>query len=104
MAVPAAHRHFEVERGSAHPLGATPTSDGENFSLFSGHATGVELLLFAAHDSAQPSQVIRFDPFVNKTFHFWHLFVRGLPEGTHYAFRVDGPFDPSAGHRYNANK
>jgi glycogen operon protein len=64
----------------------------------------VELLLFAAHDATEPFQVIRLDPCVHKSFHFWHIFVRGLEAGTHYAFRVDGPFDPASGHRFNRNK
>ena len=95
---------YSVEPGSPHPLGATPGEDGVNFSLFSGNATGVELLLFDAHDAPAPVQRIRLDPFSNKTFHFWHVLVRGLPAGTHYAYRVDGPFNPAAGHRFNANK
>jgi glycogen operon protein len=85
-------------------LGASPGPEGVNFSLFSANATGVELLLFSAHDSPVPFQVIRFDPGVNKSFHFWHVFVRGLAAGAHYAFRVDGPFDPAAGNRFNRNK
>jgi isoamylase len=92
------------EKGSPHPLGATPGPDGVNFSLFSGHATGVELLLFAAHDAPQPFQVIELDQYINKTFHFWHVFVRGLRAGAHYAYRVDGPWDPAAGHRFNQKK
>jgi glycogen operon protein len=74
-----------------------------NFSLASSSATGVELLLFSAHDSLEPFQTIRFDPYVNKTFHFWHVFVRDLNPGVHYAYRVDGRFD-SAGQRFNRNK
>jgi len=74
-----------------------------NFSLFSANATGVELLLFSACDALDPFQTIRFDPYVNKTFHFWHAFVRGLKPGVHYAYRVDGPFD-FAGQRFNRNK
>jgi glycogen operon protein len=93
-----------VERGSPHPLGASPGPDGVNFSLFSGSATGVELLLFAAHDSPQPFQSIRLDPCLNKSFHFWHVLVRGLQPGAHYAYRVDGPFDPASGQRFNRNK
>ena len=84
---------FPVEAGSAHPLGATPSLSGVNFSLASSNATGVELLLFSAHDSLEPFQTIRFDPYVNKTFHIWHAFVRGLKPGVHYAYRVDGPLD-----------
>ena len=100
---PNGHVPFPVEAGSPHPLGAAVSPSGVNFSLFSSNATGVELLLFAAHDSAEPFQTIRFDPYVNKTFHFWHAFVRGLKPGVHYAYRVDGPSD-SAGQRFNRNK
>jgi hypothetical protein len=76
-------------RGSPHPFGASPGLGGVNFSLFSRNATGVELLLFAAHDAPEPFQVIRLDPCINKSFHFWHVFVRGLEAGAHYAYRVD---------------
>jgi glycogen operon protein len=94
---------FAVEAGSPHPLGATPSPAGVNFSLASSNATGVELLLFAAHDALEPFQTIPFDPYVNKTFHFWHALVRGLRPGVHYAYRVDGRFD-AAGQRFNRNK
>ena len=100
----ASHGELAAERGSPHPLGATPGLDGVNFSLFSENATGVELLLFAAQDAAEPFQVIQLDPSVNKTFHFWHVLVRGLKAGAHYAYRVDGPLDPASGHRFNKNK
>jgi isoamylase len=95
---------YTAEKGSPHPLGATPGPNGVNFSLFSENATSVELLLFARHDSPQPFQTIRLNPFVNKTFHFWHVFVHALGAGAHYAYRVDGPFHPPGGHRFNANK
>ena len=93
-----------VEKGSPHPLGATVAPDGVNFSLFSVNSTGVELLLFASPGAPQPCRTIRLDPYVNKSFHFWHAFVRGLGAGAHYAYRVDGPFNPGAGHRFNRNK
>jgi glycogen operon protein len=93
-----------VEKGTSHPLGANPKLGGVNFSLFSGNAGGVELLLFDKHDSPEPYQVIRLDPSINKSFHFWHVFVRGLKPGAHYAYRVDGPYDPAAGHRFNKKK
>jgi isoamylase len=94
---------FPVEAGCPHPLGATPSPSGVNFSLASSNAIGVELLLFSAHDSLEPFQTVRFDPYVNKTFHFWHAFVRDLKPGVHYAYRVDGRAD-SAGQRFNRNK
>ncbi|HXB73670.1 MAG TPA: glycogen debranching protein GlgX [Candidatus Acidoferrales bacterium] len=98
---------FPTAAGSPHPLGATFSTNaapaGVNFSLFTENATGVELLLFETQASPQPMQTIRLDPFVNKTFHFWHVFVCGLQAGAHYAYRVSGPFNPDAGHRFNRN-
>jgi isoamylase len=101
---PARATHYDVEEGSPHPLGATIQPNGVNFSLYSGGATGVELLLFDAHDSPQPLQTVQLVPSKNKTFHFWHIFVKNLKAGTHYAFRVSGPSNPDAGLRYNRNK
>jgi isoamylase len=95
---------FAVEAGSAHPLGVAHASDGVNFSLFSEAATEVLLLLFDSAAAVEPVQTIRLDPFQNKTFHFWHVFVRGCGPGIYYAFRIDGPNDPAAGHRFNPNK
>ena len=95
---------FITEPGSAHPLGTTVLADGVNFSLFSESATEVDVLLFDRVSAIEPAQVIRLDPFQNKTFHFWHVFVRGCRPGIYYALRVDGPVDPAAGHRFNPNK
>jgi glycogen operon protein len=101
--VPADGR-YAVEPGRPHPLGARPDAEGTNFSIFSRHATGLELLLFDRHDAPEPYQVIALDPAVNRTFCFWHCYVRGLAPGANYAFRADGPWDPAAGHRFNRNK
>jgi glycogen operon protein len=95
---------YESEKGTPHPVGATPDGNGVNFSLFAENATEVELLLFERHDDPKPFQTIQLNPYVNKTFHFWHVYVRGLRPGTHYAYRVDGPADLSAGHRFNPKK
>src|SRR5918994_5061447 len=96
---------FAVERGSPHPLGAVPGANGVNFSIFSEHATAVTLLLFDVHDDPEPIQTIELDPRINKSFHFWHVFLRGLRPGMHYAYRVNGPQDlHGQGHRFNPNK
>src|SRR5208282_2135135 len=83
---PARVPQYDVEEGSPHPLGATIQPNGVNFSIYSGGATGVELLLFDAQDSPQPMQTIQLVPSKNKTFHFWHIFVKDLKGGTHYGF------------------
>jgi glycogen operon protein len=84
------------------PLGATVDDDGVNFSLFSEDASGVELLLFDAHDETHPVVTIPLDPETNRSFHFWHVYVRGLTAGYHYAYRVHGPDLP--GRRFDREK
>jgi isoamylase len=101
---PASTPPFHVGPGSAHPLGVTTSADGVNLSLFSEAATEVVILLFDSDTAVEPFQMIRLDPFRNKTFHFWHVFIRGCGPGFYYAFRVDGPNNPAAGHRFNPNK
>jgi isoamylase len=68
-------------RGASSPLGATPYRDGTNFSLFSRHAAGVELLLFDRALDAQPARAIRLGPVANRTYHYWHAFVPGVTAG-----------------------
>ena len=73
--------------------------------MFSRDATCVELLLYAAADSAEPFQVIALAPQANRTFFFWHVFVEGLPPGTLYAWRADGPSDTrETGRAFNPRK
>jgi isoamylase len=104
MASPLIARTFETEDGVPHPFGTSIRDDGVNFSLGSTGATGVELLIFDDHNSPGPCQTIKLHPFRNKTFHVWHIFVKGLKAGTHYAYRVCGPENPELGLRYNRNK
>ena len=65
--------NFDLKPGSAHPVGITVYPDGVNFSMFSENATEIALLLFDRYNAIEPVQTIRLDPFVNKTFHFWHV-------------------------------
>lgn len=96
---------YQIEKGYTHPLGAIPDAEGVNFSVFSDHATSIELLLFDNHDDPEPTHVLKLDPAKHKTFHFWHVYVRGARPGLHYAYRVDGPqLLHERGDRYNPNK
>src|SRR6185503_14738594 len=90
--------------GRNFPLGATVIDRGVNFSLFSRSATNVELLLFDSVTDARPAQVIRLDPVTNRTYHYWHVFVPALQPGQIYAYRVDGPYYPASGLRFDAAK
>jgi isoamylase len=75
---------YKIDKGHPHPLGAVPDAQGVNFAVFSQRATAVELLLFDEHDDHKPAWVIPLDPTIHQTFHFWHIYVRGLKPGAHY--------------------
>src|SRR5215210_3264477 len=87
--------------GRPYPLGATFDGAGVNFALFSEHATKVELCLFDNHDDDKPSHTIRIG---ENTDHVWHAYLPDVQPGQLYGYRVDGPYDPEHGHRFNANK
>ena len=90
--------------GRSSPLGATPTHGGVNFSVYSRGASAVELLLFDHEDSIRPARVIRLDPYQNRSYHYWHAFVPNVQPGQIYAYRLEGPFDPAKGLRFDAEK
>ena len=90
--------------GSAFPLGATLAHGGVNFSIYSRTATGVDLLLFDREDDSKPSSVIPIDPITNRTYHYWHTFVPDLQPGQIYAYRMQGPYEPSAGLRFDPSR
>jgi glycogen operon protein len=90
--------------GRSAPLGATVSYDGVNFSLYSRGASRIELLFFDREDDVHPARVIPFDPSINRTYHYWHVFVPCVQAGQLYGYRVHGPFDPSKGLRFDPTK
>ena len=95
---------FTPQAGNAHHPGATVKENGVNFSIFSQDATEIHLLLFTNPNDLEPVAIINLDPVLNRTFHYWHVFVEGATEGMGYAYRIDGLLDPSQGFRYIKNK
>lgn len=87
--------------GRSYPLGAAVTPEGTNFAIFSQNATGVELCLFNGADDTEPSARITLK---ERTDDVWHCFLPGIGHGQLYAYRVSGPYDPGAGHRFNESK
>jgi glycogen operon protein len=87
--------------GQPYPLGATWNGEGVNFALFSENATGVDICLFDGPDDAKESAVI---PIRERTDQVWHCFLPDVRPGQYYGFRVHGPYDPHAGHRFNPAK
>ena len=94
--------------GAPAPLGATWVEEAQayNFALYSRFATGVTLLLYNASDPKTPIRQYHFDPLINKTFQVWHCWIPAAlaPDAAYYAYRVEGPDEPEAGHRFDPEK
>ncbi|MFZ1011254.1 MAG: alpha-amylase family glycosyl hydrolase, partial [Candidatus Sulfotelmatobacter sp.] len=90
--------------GRSYPLGATLINGGANFSIFSRSASSIELLFFDRVDDTRPSRIIPIDPLVNRTYHYWHVFVPDVQAGQIYGFRAYGPFEPARGLRFDPSK
>ncbi len=84
--------------GRPSPLGATWDGEGTNFALFSQGAEAVDLSLF--DEAGRETRI----PLEESTFHVWHGYLPQVGPGQRYGFRVDGPFDPALGARFNPSK
>lgn len=87
--------------GNPYPLGATWDGEGVNFALYAENATRVELCLFDAPKDAAETASVRL---ADRSNHVWHVYLPGIKPGQLYGYRVDGPFEPGEGHRFNRNK
>jgi len=72
-----------------------------NFAIYSENATKVELCLFDSEDSTHERQRI---PLPERTDQVWHVYLPDVAPGQLYGYRITGPYEPQAGHRFNPNK
>jgi len=86
--------------GAPYPLGATWDGRGTNFALFSANATKVELCLFDRDGRRETERVA----LPERTDDVWHIYLSNVAPGQLYGYRVHGPYEPEAGHRFNPNK
>ena len=93
-----------VRDGVPLPMGTYARGEGVNFAFFSRHGSRVRLELFEHPEDAIAVKVIDLDPVRNRTGDVWHVWVDGIRPGQLYAYRVDGPYEPQNGHRFNFNK
>ena len=94
-----------IQAGNPLPIGGThQQGDGVNFVLFSRHATCVRLELYQHPDDSSPTRIIDLDPKRHRTGDIWHVWVRGVPVGQFYGYRIEGPYLPKDGHRFNPQK
>jgi isoamylase len=96
--------HGDVRVGDPLPLGAHRRGAGVNFALFSRDAIRVQLELFDHPEDANAARVIDLDPAHHRTGDVWHVWVKGIRSGQLYAYRLQGPYLPQEGQRFNPNK
>ncbi|MDO9415217.1 glycogen debranching protein GlgX [Pararhizobium sp.] len=82
------------------PYGATPTPEGVRFSVWSHHASSIELCLY---DSAGKRETRRI-PMNRLTGDIHSLFVPGLKPGARYGLRADGVYSPDHGLWFDPSK
>jgi isoamylase len=90
----------KVWPGQPDPLGATWDGKGVNFALFSAHAERVELCLFDKSGQHEDARIV----LPEYTDEVWHGYLPEVRPEQLYGYRVYGPYDPAAGHRFNPNK
>ncbi|MDR0910879.1 MAG: glycogen debranching protein GlgX [Spirochaetaceae bacterium] len=93
-----------VLNGKPLPFGACFLGNGVNFSLFARNAKAVSLLLFEAAADARPFYTVELDSRKNRSGDIWHCFIQGLEPGVCYLYKVDGPYVPEKGLRFNKHK
>jgi hypothetical protein len=91
---------MRISEGRPYPLGATADAVGTNFAVFSAHATRIDVCVF----DAQGGREIERLELPEYTDEIFHGHVAEIGPGTFYGFRVHGPYEPEAGHRFNSNK
>jgi isoamylase len=89
-----------VREGHSLAHGAIWDGKGTNFTLFSAHATKVEVCLF---DSVGETELERI-ALPEYTDQIWHGYIPDVHPSNVYAMRVHGPYEPHEGHRFNPNK
>ena len=92
---------MRVWPGSPYPLGATWDGEGVNFSIFTEHGEAVDLCLFEGDEDAEAAASVQL---AERTDLIWHAYLPDVRPGQLYGFRVHGPYEPNAGHRFNPSK
>jgi glycogen operon protein len=89
-----------IKEGSPYPRGASFDGKGTNFALFSDHASSVSVCLFNK-DGSSETERIQLKECTNGV---WHGYLDDIKPGQLYGYRVDGPWAPTEGQRFNQNK
>ena len=97
------HNGFALRPGSPLPLGATVHPHGVNFAVYSRHGTRCTLVLYEP-DVAAPLAEIPFPPEFRVGDVYAMVVFQLDSEEFEYGFRVEGPFAPREGHRFDRER
>lgn len=90
---------MHLSHGKPEPLGASITSYGVNFAVFSSSAEAIDVFLFDENENE-----IGCFPLLYKFGNIFHGHISELKEGMLYSLRVYGEDDPKNGNKFNPNK
>jgi isoamylase len=97
------HAGFDLRPGVPLPLGATAMQHGVNFSVYSRNATECWLVLFEPGASNAFAEIPFPPEFRVGDVHAMLVFNID-PEEFEYGFRMDGPYSPAEGHRFDRQR
>ena len=80
--------------GTELPLGATWSAESTNFAVYAPAATQARVCLF--DDDVETAHQL-----TERSLGIWHGAIPGVAPGTRYGYRVDGPWSPAEGPRFN---
>jgi len=89
-----------IKEGLPYSLGATWNGKGTNFAIFSANATKAEVCLFDEHGERELERI----ELPEYTDEIWHGYLPEVHPGMIYGYRMHGPYEPEAGHRFNPHK
>ena len=98
------NKRYKSSPGNPGPIGATKIDDGVNFSVYAPDAKSVELLLFDNKDDKKASHSFFLDTEDNSSYYYRHIFIEGVDYGQHYAYRVDGEYNPAKSFAFDKSK
>jgi isoamylase len=97
------HGEFKLRSGRPLPFGASQVEGGINFSVYSRHARSCTLVLLKKRQSEVMAEIPFPDEF--RIGNVFAMVVFGLDyDNIEYGFRMEGPYDPRAGHRFDPTK
>ncbi|MBB6629272.1 glycogen debranching protein GlgX [Nocardioides sp. KIGAM211] len=84
--------------GRNYPLGSSWSEEATNFAVWAPEAYAASVCLFD-EDGVETRHRL-----TERSLGIWHGALPGVAVGTRYGYRVDGPWDPEAGLRFNSHK